>query len=240
MAYDSGTKRFGFREITRLKQIGGFNNDWHAAIAGACWLRFYPELSFETFVQKIEHLGSGLKALREHCPDLNPRYEQRITRLAKEAYGGVSACGRLYGFDPEYFPVPGHWQAEKPLVDSEVLRNLNSKIGIVTGRDRAELNLAFELLNWRIPGAYSAFSDNPALDKPNPAKLIKVIEKLEGFHPVYLGDSKDDLDLVKNYRAVTGSPMDFCFIGKENVIEECNLSFGSVNEFLDEWGIQNG
>lgn len=186
---------FTLKEIVQLKRKGGFNNDWHVAITGACWLRFYGESSFETFAQTIDHHGRGLKAVRGLCPDLDAPYEQRITRLAKEAYGGVSACRRLYGFDPLYFSIPGHWRREKPL---------------------------------------------PALDKPNPAKLITVAGNLKSNQPVYLGDSRDDLDLVKNYKAVTGDPMDFCHIGEEPAPEGCDLSFRSVNEFLDQWRIQHG
>lgn len=57
VAYDSGSKRFTLKEIVQLKRKGGFNNDWHVAITGACWLRFYGESSFETFAQTIDHHG---------------------------------------------------------------------------------------------------------------------------------------------------------------------------------------
>ncbi|MFQ6617027.1 MAG: HAD family hydrolase [Fidelibacterota bacterium] len=240
VAYVSGEERFTLDEISRLKQMPGFNNDWNVAVAGACWLRFHPKLSFETFARRVEQQGGGLQGVRKLCPDFTPPYQQRITRLAQEAYGGESRCQYLYGFEPKWFRISGHWQTEKPKVEPGVLQGLDSKIGIVTGRSLAELNLAFEILDWRIPDGFVAWSDDPELDKPNPSKLINVIRNMETSHPVLLGDSRDDLELVRNYRATTQKPMAFCLIGKEDALEGCDLRFGKTREFLDFWENQNG
>lgn len=240
VAYETGENCFSFNEMAQLRTMGGFNNEWHVAIAGACWLRFYRELSFKSFARKIKNSGCGLTALRKLCPDLHPSYEQRITRLSQEAYGGMSACRKLYGFDPKDFQTSGYWKNEKPLIDSELLGSLTKKTGIVTGRDRAELELAFEILNWRVSQKYIACSDNPDLDKPNPRKLIAVIHNLGSSHPIYFGDSIDDLDLIKNYHSFTGKPMAYCFIGRENNMGGYDHIFSSVKEFFEYRGKRNG
>ena len=240
VAFDSGEDWFTGKEITDLKEMGGFNNDWHTAIAGACWLRFHRDLSFTFFTRKIGDLGSGLSAIRELCPELDTVYEQRITRLAQEAYGGMSACLKLYGFDPKNLQIPGYWQNEKPLIDTTLLDSVFENKGIVTGRDRAEMELAFQILNWRIPEKWLACSDNPEFDKPNPKKLITIIKNLQSSSPLYFGDSRDDQNLIHNYRELTGKPIGYCFIGEENNNHDYNHIFPGVKEFFEYRELNNG
>ena len=211
----SGELLFTSREIQQLKRIRGFNDDWHVAIAGAAWLRYANDLSFKEFAQFVDDLGGGLRGLRSlMAGDLRPEFEARVTRLAKEAYGGTTACQQLYGFEPETIRRVGRWREEIPLLSAVQIRPIMSRASIVTGRSADELEMAFELLDWRLPVEQVAVSDNPRLNKPNPDKLIRILQYLGHRKTILAGDGRDDLELVRNARE-RGIDIDFCYIAPE-------------------------
>jgi len=234
VTYATGRNSFTLDKVSLLKTIPGFNNDWYVAAAGACWIDFFPDTEFEDYLNRLNKLGGGLEALAELAPDFDAEYLERLTRLTMEAYGGTTACRKLYGFDPENIIVPGYWLTESPLVTPEQIKPLLNKAGIVTGRAKAELELGFERLGWSLPDPLVAWSDTPGLDKPNPTKLIRIVEKLGAAKPVYVGDTRDDLELVKNYRRVTGHDMDFCLVGDLTGLEGFDLYYQKVTDFLKE------
>ncbi len=209
----TGSQRFTAREAGQLKAIRGFNNDWHVAIAGAVWLHNQSQMPFAEFAGSIDEHGGGLPGLKSLVGE-NPaaEFEARLTRLAQEAYGGVTACRRLYGFEPATIRQRGRWRAEVPLLSPETARTIASRAGIVTGRSAAEMALAFELLGWRLPDEQVAVSDEPAFDKPNPANLMAILQRLGSRKAILAGDSRDDLELVNNARQ-KGVAVDFGFIG---------------------------
>ena len=236
---ETGSDRFTSQELSGLKSITGFNNDWHAAIAGAGWVSFYRDQTFHEYIGEILIHGSGLEGVREFLPEVTPIFEKRVTRLVQEAYGGTTACKSLYGFSPEMIQIPGYWRTEKPLVPNSFFPNMNKKLGIVTGRNRAELDLAFQVLDWHLPDSQVAWSHDPALDKPNPEKLFGIVEELGTVAPLYFGDTEDDLNLVKNYRNQRGKTMDFCFVGPDRELPDYAFRVESVSDFLRKLESQN-
>ena len=240
VAFATNSNRFTFEEIALLKSIRGFNNDWHVAVAGAGWVQYNPAVAFESFVQELDRLGGGLAAVKQVIPELTEDFERYLTRLAQEAYGGTTACRKLYGFDPEFIKGRGWWQTEKPTITSVQMEPILEKTGIVTGRNEAETNLAFDLLGWQLPYEVVAYSDDPSLDKPNPTKLKRIIDNLGCKHPVYVGDGRDDLELVKNYRNATQRFLDFCLIRSNNNIQEYNLIVESISDLFEDQGTGYG
>ena len=232
VSYATSSAAFTFDEVRQLKSIRGFNNDWNAAIAGASWVAYRQEVDFPSFAQEVDRHGGGMSGLRALVNELTPQFEYHLTRLVQEAYGGTSACRKLYGFDPEFIRIPGLWQTEVPMVITETIRPVLPQSGIVTGRNRREAEQAFELLGWRLPDGVVAVSDDPLLDKPNPAKLKCVIKNLQREYPLYVGDVRDDLELVKNYRQETGRPLSFCLVGRNHLIGEYDMKVASVGELL--------
>ncbi len=207
------SQRFTEKEAGQLKAIRGFNNDWHIAIAGAAWVRYRSQMPFAEFTTSIDEHGGGLPGLKSLVGEnLTVEFEARLTRLAQEAYGGTTACRRLYGFEPFTIRQPGRWLEEVPLLSPERADPITSRTGIVTGRSAAEMALAFELLGWRLPDEQVAVSDDPAFDKPNPAKLTAILRRLGSCKAILAGDSRDDLELVNNARQ-KGVAVDFGFIG---------------------------
>lgn len=240
VTFATNSNQFTFIEIVQLKSIKGFNNDWHAAIAGAGWIQYRPEVPFEAFLQEIKQYGNGLSGLRRSVPELKKEFEQYLTKLTQEAYGGTTQCRKLYGFEPEFIRVPGWWQTEKSNVTEQQMTPILSKSGIVTGRSKSETDLAMNLLGWRLPDSVIAYSDDPSLDKPNPDKLRQIIKNIGCKNPLYVGDGRDDLELAKNYLHATGNLLDFCLIKSENNISEFNLIFESVGELFEKLEINHG
>ncbi|UCH09155.1 MAG: HAD-IA family hydrolase [Fidelibacterota bacterium] len=213
VAVATGSPRFTVEEVRQLKIIRGFNNEWVVAVVGAAWLRFRDTLPFTEFARNIDGHGGGLTGLRQVIGErLTPQFEARVVRLAQEAYGGTTACKRLYGIEPTTLHGPGRWREEVPLLPVEVIRPLISRVGIVSGRYAPEMELAFQLLGWRLPPEQVAISDDPAFDKPNPVRLLAILRRLASRQALFVGDTRDDLELVRNARR-EGAAIDFCYIG---------------------------
>lgn len=212
----TGSRRFTEEEVRQLKSIRGFNNDWHVAVAGAAWVGFCEDLSFPEFAQRVDRHGGGLKGLRHVVGgELTVEFEAQLTRLAQEAYGGTTACWRLYGFEPATIRQPGRWREEVPLLSAADAGRIAPRAGIVTGRSTAEMELAFKLLGWRLPAEQVAIADDPDRDKPDPAKLAAILDHLGSEKALLAGDGRDDLELAANARVSTGKEVDFCFIGPQ-------------------------
>ncbi|MBA7679035.1 hypothetical protein ES703_87317 [subsurface metagenome] len=128
-----------------------------------------------------------------------------------------------------------------PLLSAEDARLIAPRAGIVTGRSAAEMELAFELLGWRLPAEQVAVSDDPDRDpkdpfrdKPDPAKLASILQYLGGRKALLAGDGRDDLELAENTRISTGKEVDFCFIGPQPAPwPQVEHSFPSVREMLN-------
>ncbi len=236
----TGSNRFKKHYIFKLKGIPGFNNDWNVAIAGAAWIELYDSVPFSEFVNELNHYGGGLTALKKIFPSLSVSFQQSITKLVMEAYGGTSACKQLYGFEPETIFVKGMWQNEKVSVPPEKFQSYLSISGIVSGRTKNEMDLAFTRLGWEIPSQRIAVSDDAQLDKPNPTKLISIINNMGSEQPVFFGDSRDDMELVKNFKSETGKQMDFYCVGYQNGINDFDYQVDTVLEFFKKMEAANG
>jgi HAD superfamily hydrolase (TIGR01548 family) len=236
----TGSTRFTKDEVQTLKSIRGFNNDWHVAVAGAVWIRFTDDLPFDEFAGLVDQANGGLGGLGQVAgTELVIDLEDQLTRLAQEAYGGTTACHRLYGFEPVTIRQPGRWQEEVPLLPPEAASTIASRAGIVTGRNAEEMELAFQLLGWRLPTEQVACSTMTALDKPNPEPLLAILDRLESRKAIYAGDGRDDLELVLN-ASRTGASVDFCYIGSDSPPwHGVELAFPMVSEMLNNIEVQN-
>ena len=228
----TGTNIFSIKELRNLRAVGGFNNDWHAAIAGAAWINFADYLSFSEYLQLCKKSKKGIEGVRKQFPELKESFEQKITQIVKEAYGGRTACEKLYGFKPSMLSENGLWKSEVTMIDLDFIKKYKEIIGIFTGRNHAETELAFSILGWSIDPSYVAFSDIPELDKPNPYKLTKLINNLHSDYPIYFGDTVDDLELVKEYRRKTEKNIDFCLVGSSLELDGYDYKTDSLMKFL--------
>ncbi len=129
-------------------------------------------------------------------------------------YWGTADFTRLIGGDLPPLPhLPGNWQLEKPFITTRHLEQLQAAgieaFGIATGRSRLELQTVLDSsqLSRYIP--LDAMCTRDTLSKPDPAVLAWCMQRMRrptrGSHPhvsslLYCGDTRDDLQLVLNYR----------------------------------------
>lgn len=211
-------------EVEYFKFAGGFNDDWdltNAALA-LCIAKWTQSGATDTanlretlpdwaeFTAILKRRGGGLQQAegfvlemltpsqrREFARAWNPKAN---TRLFQEFYGGDDACRELYGFDPQTVHGEGYYKRETVMVNPDLVPG-ELKLGVVTGRARAETRLALQhakLLNkipeigWVVPDA--------GFKKPDGRTLALAREKLDFKNALYIGDIRDDLQTVFNYR----------------------------------------
>tara|TARA_B100000700_G_C14977118_1_gene824436 strand:+ start:803 stop:1606 length:804 start_codon:yes stop_codon:yes gene_type:complete len=230
----AGSKDFTINELNLLKSVGGFNNDWFAAMAGAAWVSYGSQYPFEEFTRRSREIAIGIEGVRGFLPQVNTSFEESIQALVMEAYGGITACKKLYGFKPKTIQIPGYWQTEKALIPKSFFNQIKERMGIVTGRNQQEMNLAFEILDWQLPDPFVAISDDSELDKPNPEKLIKIVNRMGWQNPIFFGDTRDDMNLVKNYKKETKCKMDFCSIESDLDLPDYGFKTKTVTNFFKE------
>jgi len=232
---------FTSAEVLQLKGARGFNNDWHVAVAGAAWARYVPALPFTRFVTAIEESGGGLAGVAA-LPDvaLTSEFIDMVTRLAQEAYGGLEACKRLYGFEPETIRQAGRFLDEQPLPGAVAIRARVKRLGIVSGRSKNEMALASNMLGWSLPEGLMALFDDPKLIKPNPENLLAICTLLESKQTLYAGDSRDDYELVRNATRALPEKIVFAGIGRQRQPwNSGGLQFKNMQHLLSEIEVRN-
>ena len=221
--------------------IRGFNDDWHVAIAGAAWVRYIPAMPFAHFIAAIENSGGGLDGIAAlPAVALTADFITTVTRLAQEAYGGLEACKRLYGFEPKTIRQAGRFLEEQPLPGAVKIRERVKRLGIVSGRSRPEMAFAAEMLGWALPPELLALGDDTALNKPHPDQLLAICERLGGERVIYAGDSRDDYDLVLNAKKNFPGQIDFAGISPIRPPWNAGgLQFESIEHLLTEIEVRN-
>lgn len=213
----TGSDRFGIPEVRQLKGIPGFNDDWHVAVAGAAWATWVPFMPFDQFAAMIEAAGGGLAGLAE-IPgiQLTVQMTESIIRLAQEAYGGLDNCNLLYGFVPATIKQSGRFNDELPMPGAVEIHGSIARLGIVSGRNEAEMALAIDTLGWTVAEGRIALAGDPALNKPDPERLLAICSLLGSNNVIYAGDSRDDYDLIQNARRHFSGQIDFACIAVDN------------------------
>ncbi len=99
--------------------------------------------------------------------------------------------------------TPGLYLRETPLIRPELLRRLRERgpIALVTGRNRDELRLAFELLD--LPADLPAWTiDDVAAGKPDPEGILAAKSRFGARAAWMVGDNVDDILAARNAGAV--------------------------------------
>ena len=157
--------RMGRQEVSGIKSIVGFNNDWDAVFA----------------LVRAAKSGAGPAG----AAPLSPEEKQsalysELKRKFQEIYLG------------------GLIKNEPALVARETLERLRGsgmKMGIVTGRPRAEAEFAVNNNGWGgfFPSKAIVSLDDCSEEKPSPAPLLLAARMLGADSPIYVGDSVSDV-----------------------------------------------
>lgn len=251
-------------ETQLFKLAGGFNNDWELTYAVVLFYLAKDTLgkerdlgvlrkkdpSLEDFTSQLKVWGGGLGAAeRLTLQEANEEKKQwirakwdkaLIKRIFQEHYGGVDYCRKLYGFEPTYLKERGLIGKEKVLVDVGLVKPWCSRVGIVTGRTSKEAEVALGISGlWPLLEKSRIVADEGVIRKPNPEVLVKIAEEIGTKVGIYLGDTPDDLQTVKNFEQL-GIPSSFisCIIIHRRAETKFYLSQGvdvladDVNEVL--------
>ena len=125
-----------------------------------------------------------------------------LPRLFNEIFDGEDMMEKFEG-EPRYVRWDGAIKNDKLLIREETLKDLsemfNGKMGILSGRRRWEAEYTLnDLLKYFDPKAM-IFSDDPTwCEKPDPMGLIRCSRLLNCNKILYVGDSSEDLLMVKN------------------------------------------
>jgi phosphoglycolate phosphatase-like HAD superfamily hydrolase len=216
-------------EIEHFKRAGGFNDDldltralillylYKSARYGSRDARYLHPLTptITEFTADIATRGGWLTAateiLRERAnpaewaaivEDYNPAL---IGRFFQEIRGGT-LCERLYGYQPMYVSASGNYPDDRVLLDASLMPS-NRTLAILTGRTRNEAEVALEMtgLTERIPILSHAMTSDDGSHKPDPDGMRRLVTALDSRVALYVGDARDDLRTVLNYRALPDS-----------------------------------
>ncbi len=224
-------------ETTYFKAAGGFNSDWalaqgiclvylvKAELAGSRDLRGLRQLSpdMATVARAAGQFGGGLLGLETALSHLvEPRQLQhvqsqwdqaRITRLAQEFYAGDQSLA-VFGVPNDTIRGEGLMLTEKPLVDRHLLLNAPFRYGLYTGRNRGEVQSAFDMADLEDVFTEEALiTESRGIRKPSPDGLFAIQRALHPKLMIYCGDNLDDWQTAARYeaeRSLEEPPCLFC------------------------------
>lgn len=207
-------------DVDAFKQAGGFNNDWDMcyllASLSTARLREWratplAERSIHEWAAQAReaHLrGHGGRAWVEATIPASARMDyQEIGDLYHEIYWGADGFRRWFGQEPHYLPdAPGFVQTEEMLFAADFPARLRQAgiqhLGMITGRVGPEVTSALERMEaycgerW-----WEVVVPADICPKPDPRALRMAIDAVHAQGGLYIGDTADDYDLVRLYRA---------------------------------------
>jgi histidinol-phosphate aminotransferase len=183
-------------QISALKAIPGFNNDWDVSYALA------------------KGIGEPEKVNRESAD------YAKIKWIFQEAYLGAGGEAKTGGLENrERLPktsgaatVAGLREQEMPIIGKEMLLLLKKKyrLGIVTSRPREEALWAMERM---FAGVFEleflVAQEDCKKEKPSPEPVRECMRKMDAKKAVYIGDSASDLAAAK------AAGIQCIYVGKE-------------------------
>jgi HAD superfamily phosphatase len=242
------------RENELFKLAGKFNNDWdltYAAVLFYLWksvklntqnidIMRLNGLSLEEFTINVKHMGGGLEQAEkflllrlgndEKAQVLSKYDKEKIWYIFQEFYCGKDLAPVMYGIEARYAMVEhGLVENEIRIIKPELLDKLMEcakNIGCLTGRVWNEAKVVLEL-----KGILKYFkreytiTEDMGIAKPDPEGLVRLTHEFDIKRGIYIGDTLDDLNTVKNFRGL-GMDAEFVF---------CAVSTGAHQE--DTWDI---
>ncbi len=207
-------------DVDAFKQAGGYNNDWDMCYLLASlfsarlreWrgsslaersIREWAELSRAANLQ-----GHGGREWVDTVVPASARYDySAIGDLYHEYYWGADQFRKRFGQEPRYLPDwPGFVQREEMLYPPALMRRFReagiAHLGMITGRVGPEVDSALERLEsysgerwWEVVVSADRYA------KPDPRALRYAIQAVRAQGGLYIGDTADDFDLVRLYKA---------------------------------------
>ena len=210
-------------DVIAFKQAGGYNNDWDMCylLATLCTARLrewkgtpLAERNFEEWAalayQATLAGHGGMEWVVETMPASAQLDYGVIGEIYHEFYWGADELRKRYGREPRYLPdFYGYVHNEEMLFPPNFFRNLRAlgirNLGIITGRVGPEVDMALEMMEAHAGERWwDVVISADTAPKPDPRALQLAIAGIPGSvgGGLYIGDTGDDLDVVKHYRAI--------------------------------------
>jgi len=182
---------------------------WLAEKASCNYGRFMSLADFEELVDmEAERLGKAdqVRDFRAVSGPLTEYGSSLLTTLYEEVFLGEQGVRKRYGVDPSYVSWKGMLDREKIMISRETLEKLEKLVpkglAIATGRGRWETEKTLKPLLEYFDLEASIFSaEFPGLfEKPSARMLVECSRRLSASKIIYVGNSFEDLLLVKNSR----------------------------------------
>lgn len=208
-------------DIGAFKRAGGFNGDWDmcyllAALTLARVREWRGTSLAERSTQEWADLaheaalsGRGGRVWVESVlPASTFTDYETVVDIFNENYWGAAELRKRFGREPRYIlNAEGYVHNEKMLYAPDFFAKLHqagiAHLGMITGRVGPEVDSAIERME-----AYSAerwwdvMVPADMYAKPDPQALRYAIAQVGARGGLYIGDTADDFDLVRRYKAV--------------------------------------
>ena len=197
--------------IQPLKDAGGFNNDWLVTDALALYVcagAHGYDATVSEYADSIARQGGGRDgaravlsdALGDDYPAVEDTWDPEAVRATFQAlYLGADRYRELEGGEPP-FETTGYIDEEPTLVTPETLDRLTSRytVGVLTGRPRAEAQIAAKRVGLELPDEMMLTMDDPPPGKPAPEPLELLARRADADSVVFVGDTLDDVRCAVN------------------------------------------
>ena len=217
-----------------LKSSGGFNDEIAVVYAGVMTLAASKKLniSFENLINTvIENSNeSGINSINDYFIKLNVDLNEIKNKLDYNNSRKKSYIHRIFNqlfYGPELYEKIFNEKSlfvEKPLIDmddiildydliSKLKDRFGNKITTVTGRGKFAFSYSMKNFLDYFDIQHSIFLEDRSLSiaKPNPTSLIESLSGINSECSLYVGDSMEDLLMVKKCKD-NGYDVSFCGI----------------------------
>ncbi|HEX9009586.1 MAG TPA: aminotransferase class I/II-fold pyridoxal phosphate-dependent enzyme [Holophagaceae bacterium] len=147
-----------------FKRLGGFNNDFRLAAGALALAEVHGDRDLAPVLAAAD--GRGFPALEARMAALEPEAQIAVQRHYADTI-----------------------RLEKPLVALAELEATGWDLAVLTGRPPEELDLAWQVLGFRLPAVCDAA---PHLRKPEPAGLLQLADAFRAEEVLFAGDTVDD------------------------------------------------
>lgn len=223
---DAGRPLVTPEDVDAFKQAGGFNNDWDMCYLLASLftarLREWRETplaqrSIEEWAQvaRAAHLeGHGGREWVDTVIPASARLAYNIVGiLYYEYYWGATEVKKRFGRAPRLLPnAQGLMQHEEMLYTPDFPERVRAAgirhLGMITGRVGEEVQSALERMeSYSGERWWDVVISADICPKPHPRAMILALEAVGACGGLYIGDTADDHDLVRNYMQVKSPAM---------------------------------
>lgn len=222
--------------LLKMRQTGGFNNDTDTTYALILTsllseITSTKELESLLFGETNGIDARGIISVEKYLSTLYSRAAVEkikcrlnypgpvggsiVTTVFDEVFYGTKLFEQRYAIYPRYYIGDGLIDNEKVVITKStsrfLLNRFNKSIGVVSGRSK----LAFEYSLQRILSTFNKeacvfLEDEPRKNaKPNPYGIRKAMKRMLTKHALYVGDSVEDMIMVRRAKEEMGLDVEF-------------------------------